>query len=72
MSPAEGVSSGVGAEIFSWRARKSFWARSWREASSAATRFWMWSSRVFARVLSVCEGWVLVWFLGGGWGMGVV
>jgi len=29
-------------------------SRSWRRLSSSATRAWMWSSRVLARVESVC------------------
>ena len=36
------------------RASKSECARSWRDLSSEATRDWMWSSRVLARVESLC------------------
>jgi hypothetical protein len=43
-----------GAEILEERASKSLEARSWSALSSAATRDWMWSSRVLARVESLC------------------
>jgi hypothetical protein len=51
---SEGVSSSE--DNFEVRSLKVCSSRSWRRLSSSATRAWMWSSRVLARVESVCRG----------------
>ena len=47
------LASGV-LEIFSSSSRRARACSASRRESSAATRDWMWSSRSFERVLSVC------------------